>query len=230
MTSSATPPPRLSAPSHHLSLRPAPASGFTCARTSEPVTRLGNREEERPDDQGRSAPVQRAHASYSRAPGRIVHPWPLFAVVPCCHHETRHPRRATPARVVSPADRRCHRRSRRGSSPGPRSKSAPGSSRSALVAHGVETGDRVAVIRPKGHESFEAVHAVLRPERSWCRSIRWRRRQRREPSPPTPAISAVIGHAPTIRRSGVLELDDLDLKVVLSTGKHRSNSLVRHRS
>ena len=45
-----------------------------------------------------------------------------------------------------------------------------------LIAGGVEKGERVAVLRPKGHESFEAVHAILQaaPSCSVFRTIRTR--------------------------------------------------------
>ncbi len=88
----------------------------------------------------------------------------------------------------------------------------------ALVGHGVAPGDRVAVIRPKGHESFEAVHAAFRAGAIMVPI---------DPMAPAAAakavaadagISAVIGHAPTIKRSGIPALDHLDIKVVLSTG------------
>ncbi len=86
-----------------------------------------------------------------------------------------------------------------------------------LVSRGIEPGDRVAVLRPKGHESFEAVHAILRAGGIVVPV---------DPFAPPAAVTAVltdagatgiVGHGPTIVRSGALDAG-LELRTVLSTG------------
>ncbi len=85
-----------------------------------------------------------------------------------------------------------------------------------LVASGVEPGDRVAVLRPKGHESFEAVHAILQAGAIMVPI---------DPMAPAAAVTpvltdsgttAIIGHSPTIKRSEALTTPNL--RLVLATG------------
>ena len=85
-----------------------------------------------------------------------------------------------------------------------------------LVSNGVQPGDRVAVIRPKGHESFEAVHAILQAGAIMVPI---------DPMAPAEAVApvlkdsgaiAIVGHAATIKRSGAL--DSKTLQLILATG------------
>jgi amino acid adenylation domain-containing protein len=85
-----------------------------------------------------------------------------------------------------------------------------------LIGHGVSKGDRVAVVRPKGHESFEAVHAILRAGAIVVPI---------DPMAPDDAVaavladsgtSAIIGHAPTIKRARAL--DSPTVRLALCTG------------
>ncbi|NNE95747.1 MAG: AMP-binding protein [Acidimicrobiales bacterium] len=85
-----------------------------------------------------------------------------------------------------------------------------------LIANGVARGDRVGVMRPKGHESFEAVHAILRAGAIMVPF---------DPMAPAEAVaavlddsgvSAIIGHAPTIKRSNALRSEVVEL--VMCTG------------
>ncbi len=87
-----------------------------------------------------------------------------------------------------------------------------------LVAGGVEKGERVAVLRPKGHESFEAVHAILQAGGIMVPL---------DPMAPAATIASVlvdagvtalIGHAATIKRSAPWKMPGIELKLVLATG------------
>ncbi len=85
-----------------------------------------------------------------------------------------------------------------------------------LIRNGIGKGDRVAVLRPKGHESFEAVHAILRAGAIVVPL---------DPMAPADATAPVlvdsgakglIGHAASIKRSRAL--DATDVEIVLATG------------
>ena len=87
-----------------------------------------------------------------------------------------------------------------------------------LVECGVQPGDRVAVARPKGLESFEAVHAVLRAGAVVVPV---------DPAAPAPVVSdvladadvsAVVGEAATIRRIDPWSVS-ADLRAVVATGE-----------
>lgn len=87
-----------------------------------------------------------------------------------------------------------------------------------LVRNGVEPGERVAVLRPKGHESFEAVHAILR-----AGAVVVPLDPMAPPSSVTDVLrdsgaAAIIGHAATLKRTASWDVAGVQLRLVLSTG------------
>ncbi len=94
-----------------------------------------------------------------------------------------------------------------------------------LIEHGVVRGDRVAVARPKGNESLEAVHAILRAGAAVVPI---------DPSaPPSVArdiiadadVSAVIGDIATIAPIDPWSVVD-DLRCVVATGQSADDRVV----
>ncbi|MFW2382242.1 MAG: AMP-binding protein [Acidimicrobiales bacterium] len=86
-----------------------------------------------------------------------------------------------------------------------------------LIDNGVRPGDRVGVLRPKGHESFEAVHAVLRAGAIMVPLDPMAPADTVAPVVTDSGLTALIGHGPTIKRAGILQAPQV--RLILCTGE-----------